>query len=174
MTNKTLLLSPWYFPLHIIRWQDAVKMKYEETVDVLVEYEETVSSPSTTWRVPAVIRLKSLESRGKKKGVRFSRINLYQRDHYTCQYCGTTHPFKNLTYDHVVPKSAGGRREWTNIVASCKRCNTLKDNKTCDEAGMFPINTPYRPDSLPIARPNIDPDEIPEEWRDYLQGWSVG
>ena len=173
MAKRTLLLSPWYFPLRILRWQDAVKMKYEETVDVVAEYAETVSSPSTTWYIPAVIRLKSLEGSGIKKGIKFSRSNVYQRDKYRCQYCGRPFSFKNLTYDHVVPKSAGGQRNWTNIVAACRKCNRAKDDKTCDEAGMFPLNRPHRPETLPLSLPDIDPEDVPEEWLAYLEGWSI-
>jgi 5-methylcytosine-specific restriction endonuclease McrA len=131
MHTKTLLLTPWYFPIKILRWQDAVKMKYEETVDVVVEYEDEIRSPSVTWRVPAVVRLRRMaKSKAKGGSVRFSRRNVYQRDDYTCQYCGEKKPARELSYDHVVPRSAGGRTAWENIVTACRPCNALKGDHT--------------------------------------------
>jgi hypothetical protein len=76
MHTKTLLLAPWYFPIKILRWQDAVKMKYEEIVDVVVEYDDEIRSPSVTWRVPAVVRLRKM-AKTDVRGVKFSRRNVY-------------------------------------------------------------------------------------------------
>lgn len=167
MSEKTLLLNSWYFPIKIIRWQDAVKMKYEGTVDVVAEYEEQISSPSVTWQMPAVIRLRR-KTRNNKIGVKFSRLNIYTRDHYCCQYCGKKFKFADLSYDHVTPRSAGGKTVWENIVTSCKKCNMKKDNQTCDESGMFPLQMPVRPRTLPMAPPLIDINHAPPEWVPYL------
>ena len=73
MSTRTLLLTAWYFPSRILHWQDAVKMIYEGTVDVLAEYEEDLRSPSVTWKMPAVVRLRRNVG-SHKKGVRFSRM----------------------------------------------------------------------------------------------------
>ena len=167
MSSRALLLSPWFFPLKILRWQDAVKMKYEDTVDVVVEYQDKVCSPSVTWQMPAVVRLKKMP-RTHKKAVKFSRVNVYQRDHYCCQYCGHRFPMAQLSYDHVVPRSAGGRTVWENIVTACRRCNTKKDNKTCDESGMWPLTQPRRPTSLPMSPPIVDLAKAPVEWQGFL------
>lgn len=171
MALRTLLLTPWYFPTKILRWEDAIKMVYEGTVDVVSEYEETVASPSVTWHVPAVLRLRKLGSRSKHS-IKFSRQNVYARDGYRCQYCGERFQSQDLSYDHVVPKSAGGRRNWTNIVTACKPCNGRKANRTCDESGMWPLNAPVPPTSLPISGPTIDPATAPEEWQDFLGAWA--
>jgi 5-methylcytosine-specific restriction endonuclease McrA len=167
MASKTLLLTSWYLPIQIISWQDAVKMKYEGTIDVVAEYNEDVCSPSITWKMPAVVRLRR-EVRTTKAGVKFSRVNVYTRDHYTCQYCGKKFTAKELTYDHVVPRKSGGRTNWNNIVACCSRCNYKKDCRTCDETGMFPINPPVKPKRLPLGTPLIDRDNAPAEWLPYL------
>jgi 5-methylcytosine-specific restriction endonuclease McrA len=165
MHTRTLLLTPWYFPIKVLRWQDAVKMKYEGTVDVVVEYEDEIRSPSVTWKMPAVVRLRKL-AKTRARGAKFSRRNVYQRDGYTCQYCGERRPAHELSYDHVVPRSAGGRTEWRNIVTACRACNTRKDDQTCDEAGMWPKKTPTRPAHLPLAPPLFD-REIPAEWAGF-------
>jgi 5-methylcytosine-specific restriction endonuclease McrA len=164
---RTLLLSPWYFPIKVLRWEDAVKMRYEDTADVVAEYDAEIRSPSVTWRVPAVMRLRRMPS-AAKRGVKFSRMNVYQRDGYRCQYCRRRLPASALSYDHVVPRAAGGRTDWTNIVTACRPCNTRKDSKTCDEAGMWPLVAPYRPKSLPLTAPRIDPETAPAEWQAFL------
>lgn len=171
MSRKTLLLAPWYFPMKVLRWEDAIKMIYEGTVDVVVEYSETISSPSVTWQMPAVIRLRRL-SDNLKNGLKFSRKNIYTRDKFKCQYCGERFEYDDLTMDHVVPKSAGGRRTWTNIVAACRECNSRKADRTCDEAGMWPIQHPVVPKSLPLVGPVINPETAPEEWQGFLGGWT--
>ena len=84
-------------------------MIYEGTVDVLAEYEEQLCSPSVTWQMPAVVRLRRNVG-SHKKGVKFSRMNVYQRDKFTCQYCGKKFRWSELTYDHLVPRARGGRR----------------------------------------------------------------
>jgi len=167
MSTRTLLLTAWYFPLRVLRWQDAVKMIYEGTVDVLAEYDEELRSPSVTWNMPAVVRLRRNVGR-YKKGVKFSRMNVYQRDRFTCQYCGIKFPWGELTYDHLVPRARGGRTHFLNIVTACKPCNARKGHLTCDEAGMFPQNAPTQPASLPLVSPVWHRGAIPEEWESFL------
>jgi len=165
---RVLLLTPWYFPTKILRWQDAVKMVYEGTVDVVAEYDEEIRSPSVVWKVPAVVRLRRMAPRSKR-GVRFSRPNVYQRDGYRCQYCGERKHASELSYDHVVPRAAGGRTNWLNIVTACRICNTRKGSRTCDEAGMWPLRAPAVPASLPLAPPSLGRD-IPPEWEGFCSG----
>lgn len=165
--ERTLLLTAWYFPIKVIRWEDAVKMIYEGLVDVVAEYDSTISSPSVTWQTPAVVRLRKA-TRTTKQGVKFSRVNVYTRDKFTCMYCRQKFPMRALSYDHVTPRAAGGRTTWDNIVTACKTCNAIKDDKTCDEAGMWPAYSPYRPKSLPMTAPVIDVDTAPEEWKPFL------
>ena len=165
--KRTLLLNNWYFPIKILRWQDAVKMKYEETIDVVSEYDDEISSPTITWKMPAVIRLRR-SIKNHKQGAKFSRVNVYTRDNHYCQYCCNKFPHHKLSYDHVVPRCAGGRTNWTNIVTACKRCNSKKDNRTCDEAGMFPRTLPAQPRSLPLSVPVIRLEHAPIEWVPFL------
>lgn len=164
----TLLLTSWYFPVKIIRWQDAAKMIYEETVDVIAEYAEELRSPSVTWKMPAVVRLRREVSR-VKRGIKFSRSNVYTRDKFVCQYCDRGPlPIRALSYDHVVPRSAGGKTTWENIVTCCRTCNSVKDDHTCDEVGMWPIKRPRKPSELPMSKPLIDADRAPQEWAPFL------
>ncbi len=163
---KTLLLNAFLIPRRIIPWETAVCMLYKGTADVVAEYGSDISSPSVTWKVPAVIR----EHRPVKikHAIRFSRVNVYLRDKFRCQYCGDRFVAKDLTYDHVVSRMHGGKTEWNNVVASCRACNGAKGSKSCDEWGHWPINAPVRPRWLPQAGPPIDVARAPIEWIPYL------
>ncbi|MBM4364502.1 MAG: HNH endonuclease [Deltaproteobacteria bacterium] len=167
MSRRTLLLSAWYLPQRVIAWEDAVKLVYLGSVDVLAEYDEVIRSPSVTWRTPAVIRQRRAVP-PRALGVRFSRANVYLRDSYTCQYCTRTFPERELTMDHVVPRSRGGRRAFTNIVTACRPCNSRKANRTCDQAGMFPLRAPHHPRALPLDRAIAAAYGAPVEWQPYL------
>lgn len=173
MNTRTLLLSSYYLPVRVLHWQDAVKMIYEGTVRVVVEYDETISSPSTTWKMPAVVALKRSVRKYVKGAVKFSRMNVYARDGYRCQYCGDEFSIDELTYDHVVPRASGGRREWSNIVSACRACNSRKGSRTCDEVGMFPIRDPREPAVMALLSPIINRETAPDEWLDFLGGMTM-
>lgn len=167
MTTHTLVLTPWMSVHHIATWQDAITHVYLDKVDVLEIYDATVSSPSKTFDIPAVVRLKRAVS-AVKKGIKFSRINVFTRDGFKCQYCGTKKGFKELNYDHVLPRVQGGKTEWTNIVTSCFTCNTKKDSRTPEQARMPLLSKPHKPSTLPMSPPVIFGREIPDEWKPYL------
>jgi 5-methylcytosine-specific restriction endonuclease McrA len=76
------------------------------------------------------------------KGVRVNRNRIFKRDGHECVYCGSK---KDLTLDHVIPKSRGGGNTWTNLVTSCFKCNVRKSNRTPDEAKMVMRSIPYVP-----------------------------
>lgn len=134
-------------PLSVIGWQQAVKLYFLNRVRIIESYDEwKVHSPSMDLKVPALVALKEFHS--IKKYVRFSRHNMLLRDMYTCQYCSDTIEPSELTIDHVIPTSKGGRTNWENCVSACKKCNTAKG----DSVGkMKPIREPYRPDYYNLA-----------------------
>jgi 5-methylcytosine-specific restriction endonuclease McrA len=94
------------------------------------------------------------------------------RDSYTCQYCGTAQPTHELTFDHVIPVSRGGRKDWENIVTCCIDCNRLKGGRTPEEAGLKLVRAPRRPTFLPAVRITIGLRDVPESWRDFLY-WNI-
>src|ERR1700685_1771466 len=124
---RTLPLNPWLAPHKIIAWERAVVLVVLGKVDVIEEYDEEIRSRHLALRTPAVVRLKKARSTTKQV-VRFSRINVYTRDGFRCQYCGEKKSPKFLTYDHVVPFSKGGKTAWENIVTACGPCNSKKDD----------------------------------------------
>lgn len=169
--EQVLLLNITYEPLKIINWKKAITMLFLGKVEVVEEYNREIHSVSFTIRLPSVIRLLKLVKRPKKP-LRFSRQNIYLRDNYRCQYCGERFPTEELTYDHVLPRSRGGKTEWENIVTCCIDCNKKKGGRTPDEAGMRLIRKPIRPKWIPALRITIGIRNIPDSWRDYLY-WNV-
>lgn len=172
MSTHTLVLTPWMTPHKVIPWQDAIVDQYLSKVEVLETYAETVSSPSMTLAIPAVVRLKR-HVNTHKKGVKFSRINVFTRDGFRCQYCGAKKTMRELNYDHVIPRIQGGKTEWENIVTSCYPCNSKKDRKTPAQAGMRLRSKPVRPTTLPMTAPIVNMRAIPEEWKFFLTEGSL-
>ncbi len=104
----------------------------------------------------------------RKKKVKFSRVNVYARDKFSCCYCGAKGQMKDFTFDHVVPRSQGGKTVWENIVTCCKRCNSKKDSRTPQQAGMTLLRKPVQPEWLPAVKIKINQEYCPEAWREYL------
>jgi len=154
-----------YLPLSAIQWKDAITYMCLDKVTVLDWYDDWVVR-SSNWetRVPAVIMLKEFMRRRRKP--RFSKTNLYIRDLYTCQYCKTPHIRKELTLDHVIPLSKGGKTQWNNIVAACSPCNVAKGDKTI----MKPISKPYEPDYYDLVnkRKQLEFNIRHPAWNNYL------
>ncbi len=165
---RTLVLTPWMQPHRLASWTDGVVLAVTHKVDVLEEYEAVCSSPSVSLAIPAVVRLRK-EIHANKRSVKFSRASVYQRDGYRCCYDGLRYAARDLTYDHVLPRSRGGRTDFANIVTACKPCNSRKDRKTPAEAGMRMFFQPYVPRVLPMTSPVIvDVDACPSQWLPYL------
>jgi 5-methylcytosine-specific restriction endonuclease McrA len=169
MWTRTLLLTPWMAPHKIISWQRAVTLLYLGKVEVLEEYEEELRSSSWAMRTPAVVRL----TKGRvstKQVVRFSRVNVFTRDGFRCQYCGEKKPIDELNYDHVLPRVRGGQTAWENIVTSCYGCNDKKGSRTPEEAGMRLLRKPHKPKSLPLTPAfRLEPSRLPTLWQAYCQ-----
>ena len=169
--EQVLLLNITYEPLRIINWKKAITMLCLGKVEVIEEYSREIHSVSFTVKLPSVVRLLRMVKRPKTP-VKFSRQNIYARDRYKCQYCGDRFSTEDLTYDHVIPKSRGGRTEWKNIVTCCIDCNRKKGGRKPSEASMKLIRKPKRPTWVPAIRITIGYREIPQTWRDYLY-WNV-
>lgn len=169
--EQVLLLNITYEPLKVIDWKKAVTLLTLGKVEVVEEYGLEIRSVSFTIRLPSVVRLLRLVKRPLDP-LKFSRQNIYARDKYRCQYCGKGMPTEELSYDHVIPKSRGGKTVWTNIVTCCLACNRQKGGRTPEEASMTLIRPPAKPRWLPALKVTIGFREIPSSWRDYLY-WNV-
>lgn len=112
---------------------------------------DMVRTPSYALRVPRVIQLLWYDKIPQFK-IRFTRKNIFLRDRHLCQYCGNRFEDKDLTLDHVIPTSRGGRNSWENVVTCCFSCNNLKGNQTPAQAGMSLVRPPKRPQWIPFSR----------------------
>jgi 5-methylcytosine-specific restriction endonuclease McrA len=169
--EQVLLLNITYEPLRIINWKKAITLLCLGKVEVIEEYSREIRAISFAVKLPSVVRLLRMVKRPKSP-VKFSRQNIYARDRYQCQYCGTRCPTEDLTYDHVLPKSRGGKSQWENIVTCCIECNRKKGGRTPSESSMRLIRKPARPTWVPAVRITIGFKEIPQSWRDYLY-WNI-
>ena len=98
------------------------------------------------------------------------RFEIFKRDSFTCQYCGQRMDTEDLTFDHVVPRAAGGKTTWENIVTCCVSCNHAKADRTPEQARMRLRRRPTKPRYLPIVTVQMNRRHVPEEWRPY---WNV-
>jgi 5-methylcytosine-specific restriction endonuclease McrA len=165
--EQTLVLSQGYEPVRVISWQRAITMISLGKVEIIEEYDGFIRSTSVVVKVPAVVRLINAFRRVKKP-VKFSRINIYARDGYKCQYCGKKEKLADLTYDHVTPKSRGGRTVWKNIVTCCYGCNSKKRDRTPQEAKMRLRTRPVQPKWIPAIAIRVSRTSVPDAWRDFL------
>ncbi len=157
-----------YFPLSIWSWQEAVKAIFRESVVVISEYERIVRSPTQEMKLPSVLALKEFAPSARKPA--FTRFNVFLRDHWECQYCGDGFKTSDLTFDHVIPRSRGGRTSWDNIVAACHDCNLLKGSYLPHECSMYPRTAPRQPTvyELQDNGRKFPPNFLHESWRDFL------
>lgn len=167
MEAQTLMLSQSYEPQAVIPWSHAVQLLFLGKVEVIEEYEQDARSTYLVIKIPAVVRLLG-RVRRRKSPVRFSRVNIYARDGYKCQYCGERRPNDDLTFDHVTPRSRGGTTTWTNIVTCCTTCNGTKRNRTPAEAGMRLLKQPVEPRTAPAVVLRISKQHAPAQWGAYL------
>jgi 5-methylcytosine-specific restriction endonuclease McrA len=131
--------------------------------EMLHDYSDlAIRSVNRAFKYPSVIRLFEYV-RLPFRQVSLSRANIFRRDGNRCQYCGST---QNLTIDHVVPRSQGGKDTWTNLVTACHDCNTEKGSRTPEQAGMKLRIQPFRPSFLMFIRDYTG--RINEEWLPYL------
>lgn len=166
MTIRTLLLTPWMTPARVISWQRAVVLTFLGKVEVVEEYDVPIAAPSLTIRAPAVVRQRRAAP-VRARRTPFSRMNVFIRDAFTCQYCGESKAPIELSMDHVMPRSKGGTTNWENIVAACHPCNQRKAGRTPEEARMVLRRRPFRPTSLPASVSVERAKEVPLEWRAY-------
>ncbi|EKE45560.1 HNH endonuclease family protein [Oceaniovalibus guishaninsula JLT2003] len=154
-----------YYPLSLWPWQDAIKAAWLDRVQIVAEYDQFVHSPTTRIRIPSVVVLRDYVK--PQKRVAFTRFNLFLRDEFCCQYCRST---GDLTFDHVVPRSSGGRTSWTNVVAACARCNLAKGARALAQCQMSLQRPPREPgaEELKNIGRRFPPNHLHQSWTDFL------
>lgn len=175
MGKDSLVLNGGTFdPLTVLSWKRSVTLVYQEKVYVVEEYDDwTVASPSTEYNVPSIVSL--FDHVPHDRQVPFTRRNIYARDEFRCQYCGTDAKSadsnvnkSDLTFDHVVPKSRDGETTWQNIVTCCEPCNLKKGDDLPCECEMSLINEPKKPSTNPLLL-ELKGKNVPEEWNEYFK-----
>ncbi len=157
-----------YFPLSTWSWQEAVKAIFRDSVTVVSEYERVIRSPSCEVRLPSVLVLKEFVPMARTPA--FTRFNVFLRDHWCCQYCAGGFKTHELTFDHVIPRSRGGRTTWDNIVSACQECNRVKGNQLPHEAEMYPVSVPRQPTIFDLQEQGrkFPPNFLHKSWEDFL------
>ena len=138
-----LVLNQSYEPLNICRVRRAVVLLYQNKAEMLENGSGFIHSANCDFPVPSVIRLASMIKRPHRPERKLTRLEVFKRDQYTCQYCGKE--TRQLTLDHVIPRYRGGQHTWENVVSACVPCNRRKAGRTPEEAGMRLIHRPAPP-----------------------------
>lgn len=161
--RRVLVLNQDYSPISVCTAERAFLLLYLDKAELIHKAEDVeLRTVNTSFPMPSVIRLQRYIVIPFKR-VMLSRQNLFKRDGNQCQYCGSK---KDLTIDHVLPKSRGGQSTWTNLTAACKRCNSLKGDKTPEEAEMPLKKIPFKPSYIMFVR-NFS-GFTSEDWLKYL------
>ena len=158
-----------YYPLSLWNWQDSIKSAYLDRVTIVNNYDRIIKSPSFSMKLPSVIALKSYIK--PKSNPNFTRFNVFLRDKFMCQYCGSN---SELTFDHLLPRSKGGKTDWNNVVTACSSCNVQKGGCLYDNSEMSLQQIPYQPSTEDLHRngKNFPPNFLHKSWIDYLY-WDV-
>jgi len=158
-----------YYPLSLWSWQDSIKSVYLDRVSIVSYYDRIIRSPSFSMKLPSVISLKSYIR--PLANPNFTRFNVFLRDKFSCQYCGDK---KDLTFDHLLPKSKGGLTNWNNVVTACSNCNVKKGGKLYTHCDLKLTIRPYAPtvEDLHKNGRNFPPNFLHESWMDYLY-WDI-
>ncbi len=196
---NVLVLNKHYMAVRIVRARRAFSLLFREIAEV-VSFEEGVysnynfqswcevsefkrnfepdghdwvSTVSFYIAVPRIIRLLFYDHLPRNE-VRFNRRNIFARDKNSCQYCGMRYPTSELSLDHVIPKSMGGKSAWDNIVCACTKCNVRKGGRTPRQAGLKLIQKPVKPKRNPLIHVHLGHQRY-QSWKQFLDHayWSV-
>jgi len=163
VNNRVLVLNQDFTPLMVCSIERAFVLVYLNKSEMIRSANgHKLRTVSSSFPMPSVIRLNRYVQ-APYKGVNLTRQNIFKRDNFECQYCGTR---KDLTLDHVMPSSRGGPHSWLNLVTACKRCNAKKGDYTPEEAGMTLRLKPYKPSYALFLRDISGMKQ--EEWDEFL------
>ena len=163
MRTKVLVLNQDYQAISVCSAERAFVLVLMRKAEMLTDVPDLkLRSVSNQFKYPSIIRLYRYVNIPYKR-VNLSRQNVYKRDGFSCVYCGT---HDNLTLDHVVPRSQGGRDTWENLVTACQKCNSRKGDLSPEEAGMNMRSRPFRP-SFVMFLGNFS-GNVRDDWKPYL------
>lgn len=164
--SNVLVLNATYEPLSVVSVRRAVVLLLKEKAEIIEAAEAELHSEHITMRMPLVIRLVYFVRIPYRVSLPVTRRAVLARDHYTCQYCGRRPTRKDLTVDHILPRSRGGRTIWENVVAACQWCNGRKGSRTPEEASIKLLSTPARPRYVAMAM--VESADARQAWDKYM------
>lgn len=167
MSKQVLVLNANFEPINICNVRRAFGLIISEKATLVNNGRGYFYTVNQKFPIPSIIRLNRMVHRPRVR-VNLTRKEIFRRDHYTCQYCGS--PSSNLTIDHVIPKHLGGDFSWENLVTACSFCNHKKGGRTLQNANMSLLKTPKPPPSNAVyifSKHN----HYEEEWLPFLEGW---
>lgn len=189
LDSPVLVLDKQYRPVKIVTAKEAISALFSEeekalvldsmymtyTIDEWIEYckmagsseNVVVRSSKIRFIVPEVIVLpKYVKKSTHGKRLRYSRVSIFRRDNFTCQYCGQEKKRPELTVDHIIPKCKGGKSTWLNITTACRDCNWRKADRTPEEAKMPLLSVPR----IPSWKDSVDlpPGMRRDSWDNFL------
>ena len=167
--SDTLILDTQGFPVAFVSWKRAVCLYFQDRAVVVSEDAERIlRSPSFEMGLPRVVKLRNHISRKLRLKVPMTRRNIAIRDNSSCQYCGVLLETPEYTIDHVVPRTRGGKSEWTNLVLACVQCNKRKSDSLLREVGLVPRQKPIEPNQFdPRFNFRLHVKVLRPEWKDY-------
>ena len=182
LNSNVLVLNRSYLPIHVTTVRRAFTLIFQGTALAVgrdygtfdfeswmrqsMQRVEAIGTSRGPIRVPRVILLVRFD-RVPKRHVRYSRVNIFARDKFTCQYCGAKPHRSELNLDHVIPRSLGGRTTWENVVCCCVDCNRRKGGRTPKQARLDLLRRPVKPRWTPLMH-HIGSSDRYEEWRPFL------
>jgi 5-methylcytosine-specific restriction endonuclease McrA len=158
--GRALVLNASHQPLAVVSARRAVVLVLKDKAEVLALDGQVFRSERISLDAPSVLRLRQFVRVPYRATAPLTRRAVFARDNWACQYCGA--PAENL--DHVVPKSRGGTHTWDNVVAACRRCNSRKENRLIEDAGLRLAHRPAAPaDGFRLSLGRLEP-----EWEPFL------
>ena len=159
--SNVLVLNYDYTPLNITSTRRGYVLVDKGKAEIIKSDENPIVAGYQTYVRPLIIRLLSY-IRFNQRNLKANRTRIYKRDNHECAYCGSK---KQLTLDHIIPKSRGGGNDWNNLVTCCFKCNLKKGNKTPEEAKMVLKVKPYAPTLI-----NVN-GLLNKIWNDYQESF---
>jgi 5-methylcytosine-specific restriction endonuclease McrA len=160
--GQALVLNATYEPIGVVSGKRALLLALAEKVDVLADSGDVITSERFCFPIPSVVRLRYFVRVPYQRTAPLNRKAIFARDNGRCQYCGSNAE----SIDHVVPRSRGGEHIWTNVVACCRKCNTIKASRLLSECSMVLKTKPTAPTRL--AWVTVAAGRVPESWGQYL------
>ena len=163
--DHSLKLDASYRPLEIIDSLEAFVLCLVGKASAAEYYKKELKTVKESFKLPAVIILNRIV-KFRFNGMMPNRINILWRDKNQCQYCTKIFHPSELTLDHLIPRSRGGRNTWRNLVTACRTCNQKKRDRVPQESGMYPLRKPFKPKHSVLR--SVNKNQISELWKDYL------